>query len=128
MECSNQNMDFLQTLSHRAEPASKLILCRASCVVCHMVFISRPLIDQKYEFDVVIEVDALHEGNILSSSSTSMTIGSGHILRHQLWANFGPPTLGYHCYIYKEHFPKVFKKSELILITPKDPKKSATPF
>ena len=29
--------------------------------------------------------------------------------------------IGYHYFIYKEHFPKVSKKSDLILITTKDP-------
>ena len=62
---------FLQAPAHRAGPASKLILCRLSDII------SRPLIGQKYEYYIVIEVievDELDEVNISLSSSTSMTI------------------------------------------------------
>ena len=41
---------FLQAPAHRAGPASKLILCRLSDII------SRPLIGQKYEYYIVIEV------------------------------------------------------------------------
>ena len=62
---------FLQTPARKAGPASKLVLCRVSSEI-----ISRTLIGGKYECYIVIEVievNELEEGNILPSSSTSMT-------------------------------------------------------
>ena len=49
----------------RAGPASKLILCRLSDII------SRPLIGQKYEYYIVIEVievDELDKGNISAAA------------------------------------------------------------
>ena len=69
-------MDLLQAPYRRAGPASKLILCLSS--IRRSQFLGLWLVG-KYEWYIVIEVievDELHEGKILSSSSTSMTISA----------------------------------------------------